>query len=147
MGGRRRPYAQIQESTDVQEQIAMTAMATQNQGGIHTRRPNKSNDIIQAAMEPEKSQQLSLAAGETMMRSAELQLMTPLLHFLQLLCENHNTKLQVRREEVTGEEGGSYGQGGRKLQARREEVTGEEGGSYRRGGRKLPSCTQHHSTI
>ena len=29
------------------------------------------------------------------MNSSQLQIMTPLLHFLQLLCENHNILLQV----------------------------------------------------
>ena len=93
---KRKPFiSQISsDNTDVQDQIAIAAMATQNQGGIHKRR-NRSNDIIPVAMEQQDKQQISIAAGETMMKSAELQLMTPLLHFLQLLCENHNTKLQV----------------------------------------------------
>ena len=34
-------------------------------------------------------------AGNNMMQSPELQIMTPLLRFMQLLCENHNTILQV----------------------------------------------------
>lgn len=83
------------DGRDLQDHLAIAAMATQNQQGIHKRRI-RSTDIIPAAME-EKTQAISLAAGETMMKSTELQLMTPLLHFLQLLCENHNTKLQVRR--------------------------------------------------
>ena len=49
-----------------------------------------------AGLEPEKAPPISVIAGEKMMKSAELQLMTPLLNFLQLLCENHNIKLQVR---------------------------------------------------
>ncbi len=32
------------------------------------------------------------------MEQPELVVMTPLIHFLQLLCENHNNFLQVRLE-------------------------------------------------
>ena len=54
-------------------------------------------------------------AGESMMKSAELQLMKPLLNFLQLLCENHNIKLQVCGG-CWGERGGGGREGGRDLE-------------------------------
>ena len=38
---------------------------------------------------------ISVVAGESVMSSSELLCMTPLLRFLQLLCENHNIHLQV----------------------------------------------------
>ena len=40
---------------------------------------------------------ISIVAGETVMEQPELVVMTPLIHFLQLLCENHNNFLQVRK--------------------------------------------------
>ena len=81
------------EKKELQDSLAVAAAVTQNQGSIHLRRKNHSAEMTQ--IETEKQQPLSVIAGETMMKSAELQLMTPLLHFLQLLCENHNIKLQV----------------------------------------------------
>ena len=88
------------DERELQDNLALAAAATQTQTNTH-RRMEKSMDI--AVPDHEKPPPISVVAGETMMKSAELQLMTPLLHFLQLLCENHNIKLQVC---VWGREGG-----------------------------------------
>ena len=53
--------------------------------------------------------QFSVVAGANIMKTPELQCMTPLLRFLQLLCENHHSKMQVSRG---GREGGELGREG-----------------------------------
>ena len=91
------------DTRDVQDNLALAAAATQNQGITQRRTQHKSLDITEPEKQPQVSQQQPppqpqqpvVVAGETMMKSPELQLMTPLLNFLQLLCENHNIKLQV----------------------------------------------------
>ena len=44
--------------------------------------------------------QFNVVAGANIMRTPELQCMTPLLRFLQLLCENHHRKMQVCTYDV-----------------------------------------------
>lgn len=51
------------------------------------------------AMPPPVRPGINVVAGEGAMRTHELQCMTPLLRFLQLLCENHNINLQVSLEQ------------------------------------------------
>lgn len=67
----------------MQEQLSLVAAATSTS--------NRSRSRIQA---PERAT-ISVVAGEGVMKTPELKCMTPLLRFLQLLCENHNTNLQV----------------------------------------------------
>ena len=72
---------------------------------------------------------ISIVAADGLMNSSQLQIMTPLLHFLQLvLCENHNTALQVRSDlavsrekEVWKERGEGEGEN-RKRERERERV-------------------------
>lgn len=49
------------------------------------------------SMEAPEPSPINIVAGETVMEQPELVVMTPLIHFLQLLCENHNNFLQVRK--------------------------------------------------
>ena len=102
MAKKRKPLiSQLSTDTrDLHDNLAIAAAATQNQA-ITQRRVKKSLDVANM-VEADKPQggsggarPVSVVAGETVMKSAELQLMTPLLNFLQLLCENHNIKLQV----------------------------------------------------
>lgn len=85
---------QMSVELDLQDQLDLVAAATP-QGLGRRRRPGQT-----ATPAPEKPQ-ISVVAGETVMKTPELQCMTPLLRFLQLLCENHNTQLQdyLRRQE------------------------------------------------
>ena len=69
------------------------AAATHNQGSIRSRRSIPGSPTL-GSVGPEKAG-ISVMAGNNMMQSPELQIMTPLLRFMQLLCENHNTILQV----------------------------------------------------
>ena len=96
------------ENRNLQDNLAIAA-ASQN---ITQRRRLRSVGEDKGTMsvdipptEVEKLPPPTHMAGEAMMKSSELQLMTPLLHFLQLLCENHNNKLQVSL-------GGGGGRGG-----------------------------------
>jgi hypothetical protein len=95
------------DNRDLHDNLALAAAATQTQTNTH-RRMEKSIDMT--SPDQEKAPPISVTAGETMMKSAELQLMTPLLNFMQLLCENHNIKLQVREgwRSTDGVEGGGW---------------------------------------
>ncbi len=112
------------ETREINDTLAIAAAATQSQSNITQRRrerPGASNLLLKGrdsvpsdrpvegiSMPVSDPPQVSVIAGESIMKSSELKLMTPLLKFLQLLCENHNTKLQVRGGRE-GREGGREG--------------------------------------
>ena len=79
--------------THVQEQLSLVAAATQSSQNMR-RRGNPPAGSEPGAGQPDRGP-ISIVASESLMNSPQLQIMTPLLHFLQLLCENHNTILQV----------------------------------------------------
>ena len=70
-----------------QEQLSLVAAATHSQSG-RSRRGGP-------APPADKPGIISVVTGEGVWSCPELLCMTPLLRFLQLLCENHNTNLQV----------------------------------------------------
>ncbi|XP_064398624.1 inositol 1,4,5-trisphosphate receptor type 2-like isoform X2 [Halichondria panicea] len=84
-------------SMDVQEQISLAAAATQNTGRSGRSRKRAMSSEF---MDPSP---ISIVAGETVMEQSELVVMTPLIHFLQLLCENHNHFLQnyLRKQDYS----------------------------------------------
>ena len=69
-----------------QEQLSLVAAATHSQSS-RSRRGGP-------AQPTDKPGIISVVAGEGVWLSPELLCMTPLLRFLQLLCENHNTNLR-----------------------------------------------------
>ena len=71
----------------------IAAAQTQTQTVTQQRRAHRST--LDLSLNSDSAHPLPVMARESMMKSAELQLMKPLLNFLQLLCENHNIKLQV----------------------------------------------------
>ena len=71
----------------IQEQLNIVAAVTTEQGTRARRRPS---------VPAQERHPINVVAGASMMRTPELQCMTPLLRFLQLLCENHNNRMQVR---------------------------------------------------
>ena len=70
-----------------QEQLNIVAAVTNEQGTRARRRPS---------VPAQERHPINVVAGASMMRTPELQCMTPLLRFLQLLCENHHNRMQVR---------------------------------------------------
>lgn len=78
---------------ELQDDLAIAAAATQTQTNAQKRLQRSPEMSLQVG--EQLPPMTSVIAGD-MMKSPELQLMTPLLNFLQLLCENHNIKLQVR---------------------------------------------------
>ena len=79
--------------THIQEQLSLVAAATQSSQNMR-RRGNPPTGGEPGAGQHDRGP-ISIVASESLMNSPQLQIMTPLLHFLQLLCENHNTILQV----------------------------------------------------
>ena len=78
----------------IQEQLSLVAAATQSSQTMRRRGNPPPTSGEAAAVQSDKGP-ISIVASENLMNSPQLQIMTPLLHFLQLLCENHNTILQV----------------------------------------------------
>ena len=86
-------YTFLYKHMHTQEQLSLVAAATQSSQNMR-RRGNPPTTGESGAGQPDRGP-ISIVASESLMNSPQLQIMTPLLHFLQLLCENHNTTLQV----------------------------------------------------
>ena len=78
-----------------QEQLSLVAAATAGQTGNRRRRGPPPLPEGQTSNVSADSKAVNVVVGKSLMQSAQLQVMTPMLHFLQLLCENHNSYLQV----------------------------------------------------
>ena len=113
---------QLVESRQLEDNLAIAAAATHTQTNMRKRRERGGDSLVHPEARPPP---ISIA-GETMMKSAELQLMTPLLHFLQLLCENHNFNLQVRAS-WGGRGGEMKGEKGRGVREKEEKGRGRDG--------------------
>lgn len=74
-----------------QDQLSFVAAMTNTQTATRRRRAS----AVSSSPEKSTASQLSVVAGANIMKTPELQCMKPLLRFLQLLCENHHTKMQV----------------------------------------------------
>ena len=78
------------DDRDLQDQLSFVAAMTNTQTARSRRRASTVSSPAQ-----ERGGQLSVVAGSNIMKTPEMQCMTPMLRFLQLLCENHHREMQV----------------------------------------------------
>ena len=83
------------DDRDLQDQLSFVAAMTNTQTARSRRRASTVSSPAQ-----ERGGQLSVVAGSNIMKTPEMQCMTPMLRFLQLLCENHHREMQVHTTYV-----------------------------------------------